>query len=246
MTSGSNYLINEIYSCVQGEGPNLGKPSVLVRFQICNLRCAWCDTPYTHTMRSDEEVNLSGIKGRKSFHTKDNEIVSKIRGFENIKHIILSGGEPTLQNLAPLLEELDRTHSLEVESNGTQIPHLLHSTFSERHYSLAEWNISPKGRNAGQEIVPSALHHWTRLCQEGLKINFKFVIRQQYASEDVDEVRTLSRNYSIPTERIYLMAEGTDPRSQLESSWLEGICIQHGWRLTPRLHVILHGNQRGF
>ena len=39
-------LISEIFHSIQGEGELTGVPSVFVRTSGCNLRCAWCDTPY--------------------------------------------------------------------------------------------------------------------------------------------------------------------------------------------------------
>lgn len=44
---GRSLLVSEIFSSVQGEGPNAGRPSVFVRLGIYNLSCSWCDTPYT-------------------------------------------------------------------------------------------------------------------------------------------------------------------------------------------------------
>jgi organic radical activating enzyme len=186
------------------------------------------------------------LKGKKNFHATHSEISEKIRTFRTIRHIVLSGGEPTLQNIGPLIEELHHSHSIEVESNGTQIPHLLHATFTEQHYLMAEWNISPKGNNAGQQLLPNALQHWSDLCKAGVKVNFKFVIRKLDSDVDVEEVSMICKTYRIPADSVYLMAEGTDIKNQLESAWLEKICIEHGWRLTPRLHIILHGNERGF
>ena len=36
-----------IFGTIQGEGKSMGEPVVFLRTHICNLRCTWCDTPYT-------------------------------------------------------------------------------------------------------------------------------------------------------------------------------------------------------
>ena len=35
----------EIFDSVQGEGPQVGQPTLFIRFAECDLRCRWCDTP---------------------------------------------------------------------------------------------------------------------------------------------------------------------------------------------------------
>ncbi|MEN9809850.1 MAG: hypothetical protein RLZZ488_1417 [Pseudomonadota bacterium] len=245
MNPQNTYLVNEVYPCLQGEGTNLGKPSVLVRLQICNLRCSWCDTPYTHTYQSDPVEAEGGVKTQGFKRLSHHELSEKIRTHNKISHIIISGGEPTLQNLAPLIEEFLPTHSLEVESNGTQIPHKNHRDFSVSHYHGVQWNISPKGRNASQNINPEALSHWSGLAQMNQRIFFKFVIRQEHQQDDLCELKELVNEFSIPDKNIILMPEGTSRESQLESTWLERICLENGWMMSTRLHVLLHGPRRG-
>lgn len=239
------YLVNEIYPCLQGEGPHLGTPSVLVRFQICNLRCSWCDTPYTHTMKSDPLDPETPLGGQKFRRISLADVLAEIRLHKNIRHVIFTGGEPTLQNLAPLAESLRSSHSIEVESNGTQIPHLLHRAFTEEHYGLMDWNISPKGNNAGQSLESKALQHWSALSSRNSAVHFKFVIRKELAETDLTEVKFIIASNNIAADRVLLMAEGTGVESQVSNAWLESICLEHGWRMTPRLHVLNHGPRRG-
>ncbi len=37
----------EIFYSIQGEGVNIGVPTVFLRLALCNLKCDWCDTKYT-------------------------------------------------------------------------------------------------------------------------------------------------------------------------------------------------------
>src|SRR3954451_23990718 len=54
-------LIAEIYSSLQGEGLLTGRPSVFVRTSGCNLRCWFCDTPYTSWQPEGEDWSLEAI-----------------------------------------------------------------------------------------------------------------------------------------------------------------------------------------
>lgn len=241
----ASFLVNEIYPCLQGEGINTGKPSLLVRFQICNLRCVWCDTPYTHTFKSDPiDKNLPQGKQNFTRYTLDS-LIEKIKEFKQC-HLILSGGEPTLHNLGLLMRSLGKNYSAEVESNGTRIPHLQVPNFFEQDYNLMQWNISPKFSNSGEKIEPDALKHWAKLAKQHESVFFKFVIRKQYLTEDISETLSIIKHFEIPNDRILLMPEGTSVDSQIANVWLHDECLKHDFRYTPRLHVLLFGNLRGF
>lgn len=96
------YKINEIFKSIQGEGANLGKEVIFIRFSGCNLSCKWCDT-------SHENYILMSV----------DEIVEKIKEL-NCKNIIFTGGEPTIYNLFYLLYNL-KDFWIGIETNGTNI-----------------------------------------------------------------------------------------------------------------------------
>lgn len=228
------YLVNEIYTCLQGEGVNLGKPSLLVRFQVCNLRCTWCDSAYTHTPRSDTGIVRYTLE----------DLCTKIKSYENFNHLILTGGEPTLYNLAKILKYLGPSYSAEVESNGTQIPHLKFSDFLSSDYKLMQWNISPKFENAGQKLDPAGMQFWSQMASENSNIFFKFVLRKNKFVFDSETLIKIITDYKIPSSKVLVMPEGVLPESQMDNIWLHDFCMKHGFRYTPRLHVMLFGNQR--
>lgn len=238
------YIVNEIYPCLQGEGTNLGKPSLLIRFHICNLRCSWCDTPYTHTFKSDPiEKNYPNGKQKYSRYSLDDLVIQIKR--QKQTHLILSGGEPSLQNLGLLMRTLGSNYSAEVESNGTQIPHQQIKNFLESDYELMQWNISPKFSNAGEMIVPEAMEHWAELSKKHQQVYFKFVVREREHELDMRELLNIVQKYNISQEKVLLMPEGTSINSQTENIWLHDLCLNYGFRYTPRLHVLLFGNLRG-
>src|SRR5438105_11215283 len=57
----SHLLLAETYSSLQGEGLLTGTPSVFVRASGCNLRCWFCDTPYTSWQPEGEDWSIEGI-----------------------------------------------------------------------------------------------------------------------------------------------------------------------------------------
>lgn len=239
------YFINEIYPCIQGEGRNVGKPSILIRFQLCNLKCAWCDTTYSLTATSDP-IDCNDIrKGYKSKQIKLDNIIEEIKSYHSIKHIMFTGGEPTLQNFNQIFKRLGNNYTAEVESNATMIPHKIHKDFELEDYYLYQWNLSPKGNNSGQKINDESMEFWSELSINHKNIFFKFVVCKEKSTENLEEILNTVRKNNIQNDRVYLMPEGITLESQIDTQWLVDICLKYNFNYTPRLHVILYRNKRG-
>jgi 7-carboxy-7-deazaguanine synthase len=56
--------IAEIFRSLQGEGRLTGVESIFVRAAGCNLRCAYCDTPYASWTPEGEELSVAEILDR--------------------------------------------------------------------------------------------------------------------------------------------------------------------------------------
>src|SRR5213078_4685298 len=99
--------IAEIFYSIQGEGRLTGVPSVFVRTSGCNLRCWYCDTPYTSWKPEGEAMNVA-------------DVVAAVDRYPT-RHVVVTGGEPLL---APDIEELcealkERHYHITVETAAT-------------------------------------------------------------------------------------------------------------------------------
>ena len=102
------FNIIEKFVSIDGEGPSAGELATFIRFQGCNLRCAWCDTTYSFDKSEITEV-LSA-----------EEIYSYIKE-TGVSNVTLTGGEPLFQkNIDEILSLLndDRNLTLNIETNG--------------------------------------------------------------------------------------------------------------------------------
>lgn len=95
--------INEIFYSIQGEGGRTGHPSIFIRLSGCNLKCNFCDTNH-------EPFSLM----------TEPEIIKLISGYP-CKWIVLTGGEPLIQDVSLLVSLLKNNgYSIAIETNGTQ------------------------------------------------------------------------------------------------------------------------------
>ncbi|HZS55088.1 MAG TPA: 7-carboxy-7-deazaguanine synthase QueE [Bryobacteraceae bacterium] len=222
--------IAEIFYSIQGEGTLVGVPSVFVRTSGCNLRCTWCDTPYTSWNPEGEELSVE-------------QIVNQVKQFR-CSHVVITGGEPMIvPEIAALTTAIDYAH-ITIETAGTIYQRVRCDLMS----------ISPKlanstpltrdgGRWAGQHerlrYQPEVLKH---LMAE-YRYQLKFVVA---SPADLSEIEKMQSDLEAPAANIVLMPEGVSRDAlQERGRWLAEICKEQGYRFSPRLHVELWGDRRG-
>ncbi len=220
----------EIFASLQGEGPSAGMPVAFLRLSRCNLACTWCDTAYTWNFdKFDRKANQITLSLP--------DIAARILGLGQ-NRLVITGGEPLLQagRLADQLALLPDM-AIEIETNGTVLPP------ARLDVRVDQYNVSPKlahsGNPAELALIPAMLDHWAAEP----RAFFKFVIA---APDDVAEVLEIARTHAIPAARIFLMAEGTTSETlRAREKWLAPLCVDHGLRLSDRLHIHLYGDTRG-
>ncbi len=230
----------EIFHTLQGEGPSLGAPAVFLRLSLCNLHCQWCDTPYTWNWENTPWEHQDGVKFSKAeqiLELSPGELAPRILQHD-CPRLVITGGEPLLQQaeLIELLEKLPDLPFIEIETNGTQLPD---SPLARR---ATQFNVSPKLSNSGMKESLRIHEEALSFFNSSARAVFKFVVCN---NADLEEIKALQDRFEIPSHKIFLMPEGRDtPTLKKRSLWLADCCRDQGYRFSPRLHVLLWGNER--
>ncbi|HBN09800.1 MAG TPA: radical SAM protein [Cyanobacteria bacterium UBA8530] len=209
--------IHEIFSSIQGEGLFLGAPSTFIRLTGCNLRCSWCDTKFA--FEEGSEMSLEDIR------------------VEN-RHVVITGGEPLLQNIEPLVSRLKKNF-VTVETNAT--------IFSDLGVNL--WSLSPKLGSSGHRGDPAIADAF--LFRHPGRLQMKFVVAEK---EDLDAIKEfLSSLRNLKEVPILLQPEGSGSISEKLGKLrdlAETVCgdpffAKIDVRVLPQLHQLLWPDERG-
>lgn len=203
---GSTLSVQEIFPTLQGEGPLAGHPAVFVRLGGCNLACAFCDTEF----ESFREMKLPDLLAQVE---KDGAGVRRL--------VVVTGGEPLRQNIAPLCGALlERGFAVQVETNGTLWREL------PREVSVV---CSPKRTGAGyMPLRPDLLARADAL---------KFIVsRHEPGYGGVGEVG--QRDHAIPVY-VQPMDEGNEKANAENTALALELAQKHGYRLSLQLHKLL-------
>ena len=231
-------LISEIFGpTIQGEGSLIGRPTVFVRTGGCDFRCNWCDTLYAvlpehkgdWTPQSPEEIIAQ---------------VEKLTGGFPIL-ITVSGGNPALQPLEPLLDlghARGHTFALETQASRAQ------SWFSKLDFLV----LSPKPPSSGMGFLAEKLAECIEIAKKGPQLSLKVVV---FDEEDYGFARRVQALH--PGIPFYLSVGNPSPQNSTEADpndlterfeWLLARAARDGWfgvTISPQLHVLLWGNKRG-
>ncbi len=223
-------LIAETYVSLQGEGILAGTPSFLIRTSGCNLRCRWCDTPYASWFPMGRRRRVP-------------ELVEEARQ-AGPHHVVLTGGEPLLQREAGELTRALRSAGfhLTVETSGTVSP----------EFECDLLSVSPKTSSSDPEGPWRERHRATRqnvaplidLLARFPAFQLKFVIDSE---RDLPEIVHLLHRLGDPDPgRVLLMPQGRTPQEAARRApMVAALCLEHGFRYTPRLQLDLFGGGRG-
>ncbi|MCR4396100.1 MAG: 7-carboxy-7-deazaguanine synthase QueE [Candidatus Saccharicenans sp.] len=132
--------ISEIFFSAAGEGLRQGEPTVFIRLSGCNLRCSFCDTRYA--WKGGKELRPDEIIGQ----------IALIKKKYRVNWVCLTGGEPLLQDLRPLVRLLKKAgYRIHLETNGTR-PLSFKPDWLTVSPKPPEYKITGDGRRLAAEV----------------------------------------------------------------------------------------------
>ncbi|MFO8109054.1 MAG: 7-carboxy-7-deazaguanine synthase QueE [Thermoplasmata archaeon] len=188
--------ISEIFYSIQGEGREIGRPTVFIRTAGCNMRCEWCDTSYAWT-RGD----AMGV----------NEIMKKVDEYP-VKRFCITGGEPLLQkDTIGLVERLKTEGEVSLETNGSLdiTPFISEGVMISMDYKTPSSGMSSKVRRKNLDLL-------------GRKDQLKFVIAN---FDDYDFALNVIEEKEIHAEIVFQPEGGTQLKMLADRVIKDGVDV---------------------
>jgi 7-carboxy-7-deazaguanine synthase len=229
--------ISEVYASLQGEGLLAGTPSTFIRTSGCNLRCIWCDTPFTSWKPEGREMAVAGVLA----------VVESLAP----RPVVLTGGVPLLHDdVVPLAVALRRGgFHVTVETAGTVLPEADGPLFDLVSISPKLASSAPPADTPGNW---AARHEAARRRDDVLRSlaasgphQFKVVV--ETAADLVEAVAWIEDlGECVDRRRVFFMPQARTPEElAARTAWLERECHRLGVRLAPRHHITWYGGRRG-
>jgi len=249
--------LDQIICTIQGEGRNIGIPSLLIRTKGCNLSCQFCDSKRTWSIKSSDFVLDTDNIG---IFTK--EVINAVHELDyKIKCIMLTGGEPSIyfdniiyrKFVTNLAQELDLDY-VEIETNAAYrqfedteefFTSLLNSAVNKNII----FNISPKQKSDIELIKKNILWCCDKKNNFNGKIDFVIKVVNEPNIIHILENDLLPILSPMSDPNIYIMPltpykkDGLIDKGEYIQNCHKTIeyCLRMGFNYCPREHIWLFG-----
>lgn len=204
--------VQSIFKTIQGEGPNVGMPSIFIRLGGCNLACEFCDTEFENFQKQNIEDILRQVNS-----LMQTDVKQKFQWL-----IVITGGEPFRQSIELLCSKLISLGlKVQIETNGTLFRPALHPN--------VEIICSPK--------IINNKYHMLRDDLLQRIVALKFLISAHIKGYDI--VCDIGQNkYNIP---VFLqpMDEYNKQKNHQNERLALKLALENGYRLSMQIHKIL-------
>lgn len=222
--------IAETFVSIQGEGSLAGTPSLFIRTSGCNLRCHFCDTPYSSWHAAGEPRTIASL-------------LEALERYPHVRHVVVTGGEPVIaKGIEALVAALKaRDLHVTIETAGTHYVEL----------PVDLWSVSPKLASS----APPAESGW-RERHEAERVRDDVIRRMLRGPHqlkfvagspaDLDEIAAWVERVGADSRHVMVMPEGTSVAAlDAVATWLVPALVTRGWRYCDRLHIRLFGHTPG-
>jgi 7-carboxy-7-deazaguanine synthase len=226
-SSAMKYPVNDIYPCIQGEGCQTGLAMIMLRLQGCPVGCPWCDTKETwfiddlpRRKRTIKEVLGANPLWCEVEASDLAHYIDSLTHGVGTKWVLVSGGEPALNNLEPLVRELHgHGYKAAIETSGTALGHV---------GAGFDWiTISPK------IDMPGGYQIKERAFEDASEV--KFPVGKPDDIRNLD--RLIERGIIKAGTTICLQPLSLSPRA---TTLCEETAQHRGWRLSVQVHKLLN------
>jgi len=243
--------IQELYTCLQGEGKLMGVPHILIRTTGCVLRCQFSDTDFCDSWYT----SWHPMKGTISLEVIEN----MFRKNEHIRHTMITGGSPTMH--PELLQELcllakTYGHYITIETEGSAfvptVADMISLSPKFRNSKPRVGTVTPLGRDVTRKDITKhekyrkKWHVMKEMIHYHDSFQIKPVISTLDETRELLELLELLEFLEVGKESVYLMpAGGTREELEPKRVKLMEYCVAKGYNYTERLHIIAYNNKRG-
>lgn len=211
--------INEIFQSISGEAARAGYPVVFVRTYGCNLRCSYCDTMYA--LEGGEYTEMTPL-----------QILEKCKSY-NIKRVVLTGGEPLLQQDMPELVDLlcNNGFEIEIETNGAVDLNAFHDKLTTKDTQFLSYTMDFKTESSlmSDKMITSNLSFL------GTQDVIKFVVG---SIEDLQQAFAVWNDFNIEAQVFVSPVFGKIEPKDIVSFVLDNKLWN--WRVQLQLHKIIY------
>lgn len=256
--------VDEVFGpACQGEGIQMGVPSVFIRTGGCNFTCSGfgCEVKSPLDNKtiikgcdSIHAVNSKHFKHTWNYYDNFMNLVNEIescfgaptRYGEKID-IVITGGEPLLHHKDDVMINtieyfISRGHKVWIETNGS-----INIDFDEYPvYKDVNFSMSVKMSNSGEDEHkrwrPEIVNNYLKNTKSSY---FKFVLNEQQVQDDAKEIFQFLEK--IPTfGLVYCMPQGeTEDELKDNAKSVYEFCLKHGFRYSDRIHIRVYDDLRG-
>lgn len=250
----TEYLsVSEHFSSIQGEGPTMGRPSIFLRLQSCNLLCGQPDLTAVEDTTDQQEIEkhqsddatwscdtisvwLHGEKYKHEELIEEWEEKGFIDKFKNGVHLILTGGEPLLQQdsfvkfFDTFVDRYGWFPYTEIETNCTIKP------TEGMDEIIDQYNVSPKLSNSGMPEEMRVAPEVYKFHNNNDKSTFKFVVSSK---NDWKEIKGLIDRFDLKVgHKIWLMPAASSRKELFgRNEEVANLAIKHNVCFSTRLQA---------